>query len=117
MTALATVRRGRPSSATLKRRREEGLFWIARQILRADNHAQRAAILLRVPDIVITGKADVLTEACEACGFADGAAFIAVRVAVASANRDERGYLPIALVAQLERWRRGMVAIARGAMP
>lgn len=109
-TAAAAV--GRPSNAAIRRRREEGLFWITRQILRANDDAQRASILLSIPDLVLVNRADELKEACGACQFADGVTFIDVRVAATCANRDEKGLLPADKAAQLERWRCGMAAIA-----
>src|SRR5690606_19676895 len=105
------------SSATLRRRREDGLFWITRQILRATDNAQRAGILLALPDRVLVTRPEELTEACDACAFGDGGDFIAVRAAAACANREADGQLPAALAEQLERWRRGMVAIAARTRP
>ena len=104
--------RGRPTNAAREARRVDGLFWVARQILRADTDAERAAILLPLPDLLLTQKADVLREACEACSFEDGARYIAVRSATCSATRDEHGELPSGQLASLEFWRRGMVSIA-----
>jgi len=107
----------RHSNATIRRRREEGLFWITRQILRADDDAQRAGILLRIPDLVIAGRDKELIEACQACQFADGAAYVTVRAAVVSATRDETGQLPAEHADRLERCRCGMVAIAGKTSP
>ncbi len=107
-------RRGRPTNEVVQQRREEGLFWIARQILRAMTDAERAAILLRVPDLVLTQKSGVLTEACQACRFTDGVGYIAARAAATSATRDEDGRMPEDTLRQLEFWRRGLVALAQG---
>lgn len=115
MTALATVRRALEHAST-RRRREDGLFWIARQVLRAETDGERAAILLRVPDVVLVQKSQVLIEACEACRFEDGVGYIAARASSISATRDEHGRLPEETVRHLEFWRRGMVATA-GARP
>lgn len=105
-TAGATVRATRP--------RDEGLFWIAREILRADSDAVRAAILLRIPDLVLAQKAEVLSEACTACQFGEGAGYISVRLSVACANRDPNGRLPSGMARLLEMWRCSMVALAAG---
>lgn len=105
-------RRGRPSNQAREARRIEGLFWVARQILRADTDADRARILLRLPDLLLTQKADVLREACQACDFNDGVHYIDVRSSVCSATRDAEGQLPPGQLAALEFWRRGMVSIA-----
>lgn len=104
--------RGRPTKEAREARRVEGLFWVARQILRAASDAERAAILLRLPDLLLTQKTDVLREACQACGFSDGERYIAVRSATCSATRNEQGELPAEQLAAMEFWRRGMVSIA-----
>jgi hypothetical protein len=91
---------------------DDDLFWIARELLRTETDAERAAILLRVPDLVLWQKSQVLMEACEACGFNDGVRYITVRAAAASATRSPNGELPAATADQLEFWRRGLVAIA-----
>lgn len=110
-TVPAPVSRRRSSKRT-QQPRDEGLFWVARQILRSNTDAERAAILLQLPDLLIAQKTDVLREACEACGFDDGIGYIAVRAATSSATRDEYGQLPADKLDQLERWRCGMAALA-----
>jgi hypothetical protein len=105
-------KRGRPTKISLERQRRDGLFWISNQILSAENHAERAAILLRVPDQVLTEKSDELRDACFASEFSDGAFYVAARTAATCATRTVDGQLPAHMIEQLESWRRGIRMIA-----
>ena len=90
----------------------EANFVVVDEITEARDHARRAAILLRLSDVILNDKAGVIFDACNDCGFADGASYISVRLAAQSATRSPTGEIPAALVEQVEYWRRGMLAVA-----
>lgn len=72
----------------------DSMMPIIRQMHEADGDAERATILLAVPDLVLAKYADVFVEACRRARFDDGEEFIAVRLSALRAVRDGFGNLP-----------------------
>lgn len=89
----------------------EANFVVVDEITEARDDARRAAILLRLSDAVLIEKAGVIFDACREAGFADGANYVAVRLAVQSAGRSPTGEVPAPLIDQAEYWRRGLLAV------
>lgn len=89
--------------------RNETNFVVVDEILAARDHARRASVLLRLSDAVLGEKAAVISDACTEVGFAEGASYVAIRLAVQCATRSPSGELPPSLVDQVEYWRQGML--------
>lgn len=98
-----------------RRRRLAAMFPLARQLVDAGTHAQRAQLLLTLSDQIVLAHFDALKEACDETGFAAGAGYLAERYVSMHAVRDARGALPPQHVNQVENWRRGLASIAGGA--
>jgi hypothetical protein len=91
----------------------ETAFPVAQQIIDAHSHAERAAIVLRLSDDLIHEQFDELKRACLGENFSAGAHYLSLRLAAQLAVRDAAGQLPMPATAELELWRRGLVAMAR----
>ena len=72
----------------------DSMLPIIRQMHDADDHRDRAAILLRVPDMVLIKYREVFETACRRAGFELGLHFIDCRRATWHAPRLADGTLP-----------------------
>lgn len=89
-------------------------FHVVNQLLRAGGNAERARIVLRLSDQLVLAQSMAISEACQACGFFEGACFIALRGALLCATRDEHGLLPAQPAAELEGLRNRLSHLAAG---
>lgn len=92
-----------------------GNFFFVDQLHEATTDAERAGILLRLPDALVAAEVEQLQAACVEGGFPLGRDYLAIRHSQQSAVRDRQGNLPDQVAEQLEYWRRGMVAISESA--
>lgn len=67
---------------------------IVAQLLAAGSDAERAQILLRLPDALVFEQRMQLSRACLAVGFRRGALYIAARISAFVAVRGKNGTLP-----------------------
>ncbi|WP_131798364.1 hypothetical protein [Devosia elaeis] len=88
------------------------LFPPAEQIIAMATDAERAGLILRLPDAIVHEKIAELCEACVAVGFTVGAAFLTARAASFSSARRIDGGLALDVMAHLEDLRHAMMVIA-----
>ncbi len=67
---------------------------VVAQLAAAASHGERAAILLRLPDVAIHFDCPALHRVCMAAGFRQGISFLALRLACLNAVRTLDGRLP-----------------------
>lgn len=103
----------RNRAAALRDERLAAMFPVARQIVEASAHGDRARLLLRISDEVLLEYFAALTDACKETGFDDGAHYLLERYGALLAVRDELGLLRDG--DRLELFRRGLAALAHGA--
>lgn len=84
------------------------------QLRHAATDADRAALLLRLPDVVVARDALLLSTICTAALFREGITYVACRSAVLAAVRDGEGLLPPEVAMPMTASRLRLVAIARG---
>jgi hypothetical protein len=88
---------------------------ILQQFTRATSDQERAALLLRWPDVVIVTARGAAEAHCRRTGFDAGAYFIDLRCAALQAARDPNGLLPETVSRPLEQCRAAMARFAGGA--
>jgi hypothetical protein len=84
---------------------------IIRQMHEAETDADRARLLLNVPDGVLAKYAGVFAAACRRAGFVGGESYVALRVSAFAAVRDDMGNLPRPLTLALKDARTELVAV------
>jgi hypothetical protein len=90
-------------------------FPIAAMVRDADSHADRARLVLRVPDAIVASHGTEIQDACLEAGFKIGALYITVRSALLNATPDKQGRTPPEYVRNAEMWRRALFAMSLGA--
>lgn len=95
---------------------DRGDIYAVHKLREAKSHAERAQILLSLPDAITLEHADRLATVCAQARFQAGVDFLAVRVAAMQANRDAHGLLPRSIGIELDAWRVAFseVAAAKG---
>jgi len=88
------------------------LFPPAEQIIGMETDAERAALILRLPDAIIHDKLGELCEASVEVGFSLGSAYLTVRAVSFSAVRRLDGSLPADIQAQVDDLRHAMMVVA-----
>lgn len=88
------------------------LFPPAEQIIGMATDAERAALILRLPDAIVHDMIGALMSACAEAGFALGAAYLTTRAASLSATRRIDGTLPHGIAAQVDEFRQALVVLA-----
>lgn len=88
------------------------LFPPAEQIIGMKDDAERAALILRLPDAIIHDRLGELCEASVEAGFTLGSAYLTARAVSFSAVRRLDGSLPVEIQAQVEELRGAMFALA-----
>jgi len=96
----------------MTRSADSTLFPPAEQIIGMKDDAERAALILRLPDAIIHGKLGELCEASVEAGFTLGSAYLTVRAASFSAVRRLDGSLPADIQAQVDDLRHAMMVVA-----
>lgn len=91
---------------------DSGLFPPAEQIIGMKTDAERAALILRLPDAIIHDRLGELCEASVEAGFTLGLAYLTVRAVSFSAVRRLDGSLPTDIQAQVDDLRHAMMVVA-----
>ncbi|WP_421912752.1 hypothetical protein [Mesorhizobium sp.] len=87
---------------------------ILRQLHDADGDRARADVLLRMPDAVALKYHPVIDAACRKAGFEAGWKFLAMRVSLCLAVRDQAGQPPADLADMAERFRAALAEFVAG---
>ncbi|MCK9514340.1 MAG: hypothetical protein M0R28_24345 [Pigmentiphaga sp.] len=88
------------------------LFPPAEQIIGMATDAERAALILRLPDAIIHDRLGELCEASVEAGFTLGSAYLTVRAVSFSAVRRLDGSIPADIQAQVDDLRHAMMVVA-----
>jgi|GEM_PF-2640715 len=87
-------------------------FYIAQQVRDAASDAERAAMLLRLPDSICWEMGGQIAGACAAVGFRAGLTYLMARIANFVAVRWENGLPPAIAAAEVEKRRQALCVIA-----
>lgn len=93
----------------------DAMFPPAEQIVDATCDADRAGLILRLPDAIVSDYLDALRDACVSVGFTVGAAYLTARAVSFSSVRRLDGSLPPDQQAMVESARSTLFEIAFGA--
>lgn len=88
------------------------LFPPAEQIIAATCNAERAGLILRLPDAIVSDRLTELCDACTSTGFTVGAAYLMARAASFNSVRRLDGSLALNVLSHVEDLRHAVMVIA-----
>ena len=90
----------------------DSMFPPADHIIAATCDAERAMLLLRLPDAIVSSHLAALCDACASAGFTLGAAYLTARAASFSSVRRLDGSLALDVLSQVEDLRHAVMVVA-----
>lgn len=90
----------------------DAMFPPAAQIIAASCDADRAALILRLPDAIVSDHLTALCDACASTGFTVGAAYLTARAVSFSSVRRLDGSLALDMLSQIEDLRHAVMVVA-----